>query len=71
MYNLFEYSDNYSDTSRTLWSCKRDEIDDVEAKVTNDDNAHSFKHKTSNIGNTEADGTEKRSRSSCTTKIFK
>ena len=26
MYNLMEYSDNYSDTSGSLWSFKRDEI---------------------------------------------
>ena len=27
MYNLIEYSDNYSDTSGILWGFKRDEID--------------------------------------------
>ena len=27
MYNLFEYSDNYSDTSGSLWQFKRDEQD--------------------------------------------
>ena len=26
MYNLIEYSDNYSDASRSLWKFKRDEI---------------------------------------------
>ena len=26
MYNLIEYIDNYSDTSRSLWNFKRDEI---------------------------------------------
>ena len=26
MYNLIEYSDNYSDTSESLWNFKRDEI---------------------------------------------
>ena len=26
MYNLIEYSDNYSDTSGSLWQFKRDEI---------------------------------------------
>ena len=25
MYNLIEYSDNYSDTSESLWQFKRDE----------------------------------------------
>ena len=28
MYNLIEYSDNYSDTSGTLWQFKRDEVPD-------------------------------------------
>ena len=26
MYNLVEYSDNYSNTSRRLWAFKRDEV---------------------------------------------
>ena len=57
MYNLIEYSDNYSDTSGSLWNFKRDEIIN-NADVTNDDNASSFKHKASLIGNTEANGTK-------------
>ena len=57
MYNLIEYSDNYSDTSGSLWGFKRDEIDD-NADVTNDYNAPSFKYKASNIGNTENNGTK-------------
>ena len=44
MYNLIEYSDNYSDTSGSLWNFKRDEITN-NANVTNDDNAPSFKCK--------------------------
>ena len=44
MYNLIEYSDNYSDTSGGLWNFKRDEIDN-NANVTNDSNAPSFKYK--------------------------
>ena len=43
MYNLIEYSDNYSDTSGSLWNFKRDEIIN-NAYVTNDDNAPSFKY---------------------------
>ena len=58
MYNLIEYSDNYSDTSGSLWDFKRDEIVD-NANVTNDDNAPSFKYKANFIANTEADGTKK------------
>ena len=58
MYNLTEYSDNYSNTSGSLWDFKRDEIVD-NAEVTNDDNAPSFKYKANLIGNTETDGTKK------------
>ena len=52
MYNLIEYSDNYSDASGSLWGFKRDEIVN-NADVTNNDNATSFKYKASIIGNTE------------------
>ena len=58
MYNLIEYSDNYSDTSGSLWNLKRDEIVN-NANVTNDDNALSFKYKANLIGNTETNGTKK------------
>ena len=58
MYNLIEYSDNYSDTSGSLWQFKRDEIIN-NANVTNDNNAPSFKYKASLITNTEADGRKK------------
>ena len=44
MYNLIEYSDNYSDFSGSLWNFKRDEITN-NANVTNGDNAPSFKCK--------------------------
>ena len=57
LYNLIEYSQNYSDTSGSLWSFKRDEIDD-NAEATNDDNAPSFKYKANLIGNTENNGTK-------------
>ena len=43
MYNLIEYSVNYSSTSGSLWHFGRDEIIN-NADVTNDDNATSFKH---------------------------
>ena len=55
MYNLIEYSNNYSDTSGSLWQFKRDEITN-NADVTND-NAHSFIYEANLIGNTEANGT--------------
>ena len=49
MYNLLEYSQNCSMTSRSLWNYYTDKIDDV------DDNAsdgNSFKHKTKIVGET-------------------
>ena len=61
MYNLIEYSDNYSDTSGSLWQFKRDELNanDINTALTND-NAPSFKYKASIIGNTVADGANSR-----------
>ena len=58
MYNLIECSDNYSDTSGSLWDFKRHEIVNNE-NVTNDNNSSSFKYKASLIGNTETNGTKK------------
>ena len=49
MYNLIEYSDNYSDTSWILWQFKRDEQNmnnGNPANVTTDDSS-SFKYKSS------------------------
>ena len=69
MYNLIEYSDNYSDTSGSLWQFKRDEIIG-NADVTNDNNASSFKYKANLIGNTENNG-RKNSKNSCTIEKFK
>ena len=55
MYNLIVYRYNYSDTSESLLSFKRDDIVN-NANVANDDNALSFIYKSSLITNTEADG---------------
>ena len=57
MYNLIEYSDNYSDTLGSLCNLKRDEIIN-NADATNDNNAPSFKYKAGLIGNTENNGTK-------------
>ena len=59
MYNLIEYSDDYSDISKSLWNFKRDEIID-NVDVTNNDNAPSFKYNANLIGNTVADGRNKK-----------
>ena len=51
MYNLIEYSDNYSDNSRSLWQVKRDEIGgNVDLTVNAQripNNSSSFKYKSS------------------------
>ena len=71
MYNLIEYSDNSSDTSGSLWNFKRDEII-RNINVTNN-NSSSFKYKWSLIGDTDADGAnrKKKCKNSCTIKVFK
>ena len=52
MYNLIEYSDNYQDSSATLYQYKRDEPpeDDTVADLTAD-NSSSLKYKISLLGN--------------------
>ena len=58
MYNLTEYSNNYSDTSGSLWQFKRGEIEgDVD--LTNN-NSSSFKYKSSFIGDTDAGGANRK-----------
>ena len=59
MYNLIEYSDNYSDTSGSLWQFKRDEIEDVDLTANAQhipNNLSSFKYKSSFI--TDRNGLE-------------
>ena len=51
MYNLIEYSQNYSMTSGSLWNYYRDEIDNVDDNASN---GKSFKYKTKIIRETEA-----------------
>ena len=57
MYNLTEYSDNYQDSSATLYQYKRDEPPEVNA--INDlttDTSSSFKYKVELLGNPVLDG---------------
>ena len=57
MYNLIEYSDNYQDSSATIYQYKRDEP--PEANAINDlttDTSSSFKYKVSLLGNPVFDG---------------
>ena len=51
MYNLMEYSDNYSDRSGSLWQVKRDEVHTNNVDLTID-NSQSFKYKTAIVGKT-------------------
>ena len=55
IYNLIEYSDNYSDTSRSLWQFKSDETEgNVDLTVGDNhipNNSSSFKYKSSFITN--------------------
>ena len=57
MYNLIEYSDNYQDSSATLYQYKRDEPpeDDAVADLTAD-NSSSFKYKVILLGHPVLDG---------------
>ena len=50
MYNLIEYSDNYSKTSGSLWQYYKDDFDN------NLQNSESFKFKVKITGNTQNDG---------------
>ena len=51
MYNLIEYSDNYSDTSGSLLQFKRDEVLTNNADLT-DTCSDSFKYKAALVGKT-------------------
>ena len=53
MYNLIEYSNNYSKTSGGLWQYYKDEPNDNLA------NSESFKSKVKKTGKTPADGNTK------------
>ena len=58
MYNLIEYSDNYSDTSGSLWQFKRDEVPANDADLTVN-NSKSFKYKAVLVGKTANHGNGK------------
>ena len=63
MYNLIEYSDNYSDASGSLWQFKREEqpINNTDAPIDlTTENLSSFKYKSNVIGNTNADGADRK-----------
>ena len=62
MYNLIEYSDNYAETSESLYQFERDESPTAAGNPSNVtlENSTSFKYKASLLGKaTEADGNDK------------
>ena len=54
MYNLTEYSSNYSETAGSLWSYSKDEATNFNKDIVNDNNFKSFKYKAKLLGNTAA-----------------
>ena len=57
MYNLLEYSSNYSDTTGSLWFYYKDEATNFDADNTGANNFKTFNNYMANLlGNTEADG---------------
>ena len=73
MYNLIEYSNNYADSSGSLYQFKRDE-----SPMNNNnnplnvalDNSISFKYKASLLGKATDDRSLKKYKNSCSTEIF-
>ena len=55
MYNLIEYSDNYQDSSATLYQYKRDELPANLANNLTTDTSSSFKYKVNLLGNPVVD----------------
>ena len=51
MYNLIEYSDNFQDSSATLYQYKRDEPPDDPANDFTTNRSSSFKYKVNLLGN--------------------
>ena len=76
MYNLLEYSDNYPDSSGSLYQFKRDESPTNDGNLLNValDSSTSFKYKASLLGKAgDSDGNNrllKKYKISCSTKIF-
>ena len=56
MYNLIEYSSNYSETTGSLWFYSKDEATKFNADIANSNNFKSFECKAELLGNTVAYG---------------
>ena len=52
VYNLMEHNDNYSDTSRSLWKFKRNEVPADNNADLSINNSKSFKYKAAFVGKT-------------------
>ena len=55
MYNLMEYSPNYSETTACLWFYLKVEATNFDTDIADNDNFKSFEYKTKLLGNTETD----------------
>ena len=55
MYNLIEYSSNYSETTRSLSFYLKDEATNFNAGISNNNNFKSFRYRVKLLGSTEAD----------------
>ena len=51
MYNLIEYSSNYSETTGSLWFYFKDEANSFNADIAKDDNFKYFNYKAKLFGN--------------------
>ena len=54
MYNLLEYSSNYSETTGSIWFYSKDEATSFAADIEDTNNFKSFKYKTKLTGSTAA-----------------
>ena len=57
MYNLIEYSSNYSETTGSLWFYSKDETTNFNADNANNNNSKSFKYKAKLVESTFAQAT--------------
>ena len=57
MYNLIEYSSNYSETTGSLWFHSKDEVTNFNAGIDNTNNFKSFKYQAKSLRNTVAQRT--------------
>ena len=77
MYNLIEYSSNYSETTGSVWFYSKDKATDFNADIANTNDFKSFKYKAKLLENTaaqpasnQANGILKKCNNCCAIKIF-